>query len=58
MLDWQDDVLALPSVTGVKSAFVFGSGAKIAVQQVSGATLLTIPQSVRDPIDTIIVLEQ
>jgi alpha-L-fucosidase len=57
VLDWQDEVLALPSLPGVKSASVFGSGAKIAVRQVSGATLLTIPQPVRDPIDTIIVLE-
>lgn len=58
VLDWQDDVLALPAVTGIKSATVFGAGTKIGFQQVSGATLLTIPQSARDPIDTIIVLEQ
>ena len=58
VLDWQDEVLAVPSVTGVKSASVFGSGAKVAVQQVNGATLLTIPKSSRDPIDTIVVLEQ
>ena len=58
VLDWQDEVLALPAVEGVKSASVFGSGTKIALQQINGATLLTIPQSVRDPIDTIIVLEQ
>ena len=58
VLDWEDEVLALPSVTGVKSASVFGSGMKVPLQQVNGATLLTIPKSARDPIDTIIVLEQ
>ena len=58
VLDWQDEVLALPAVTGIKSATLFGAGTKIAFQQVNGATLVTIPQSVRDPIDTIIVLEQ
>jgi alpha-L-fucosidase len=57
VLDWQDDVLALPAVKGVKEASVFGSGVKVDVQQVDGATLLRIPQSARDPIDTIIVLE-
>jgi alpha-L-fucosidase len=58
VLDWQDDVLAIPQVANVKSAVILGSGAKVEVEQVKGATLIRVPQAQRDPIDTIIVLER
>jgi alpha-L-fucosidase len=57
VLDWQDEVLALPKMTDVKSAQVFGTGAKVGLKQVDGATLLHLPPE-RDEIDTIIVLER
>src|SRR5699024_5625966 len=57
VLDWQDDVLALPKMANIKSAQVFGAGTKVNVQQVDGATLLHLPAQ-RDSIDTIIVLER
>jgi alpha-L-fucosidase len=57
VLDWQDEVLALPAVDKVKSASLFSTGAKVDVKQVDGATLIRLPQQ-RDPIDTIVVLER
>jgi alpha-L-fucosidase len=57
VIDWQDEVLALPAVDKVKSASLFSTGAKVDVKQVEGATLIRLPQQ-RDPIDTIIVLER
>jgi alpha-L-fucosidase len=57
VLDWPDEVLALPKLDAVKSAYVHGTGAKAVVEQVAGATLLRLPAE-RDAIDTVIVLER
>ena len=58
VLDWPDEVLAIPAVSGDKSAKLYANGSPVAIQQVNGATLLTLPAAVRDPIDTIVVLER
>ncbi len=57
VLDWSDDLLAVPSLPKVKSASVLGTGARVDVKAVDGGTLLRLP-SQRDPIDTIVVLEK
>jgi alpha-L-fucosidase len=54
VLDWRDEVLALPKLAGVKSAAVLGGG-KVGFEQVAGGTLLRLPAE-RDPVDTVIVL--
>ena len=56
VLDWPDEVLALPRITGVRSAALFAGGKRVPVSAVPGATLLHLPQG-RDPVDTIVVLE-
>jgi alpha-L-fucosidase len=58
VLDWKDDYLALPDVPGVTEAHRFGSGAKLDLQKLKGGLLLHLPAEVRDPVDTIVVLEQ
>jgi alpha-L-fucosidase len=57
VLDWSDEVLALPPMKGMRSAKLMGAGTAVGLQQVEGATLLRIPPGSRDPIDTVIVLE-
>jgi alpha-L-fucosidase len=58
VLDWQDDYLALPGVPGVKEAHLFNTHAKVELKTLDGGLLLRIPKDARDPIDTIVVLEQ
>jgi alpha-L-fucosidase len=58
VLDWQDEVLAMPAVQGVKTASIMASGAAVDVKQVPGATLLRIPAAQRDPVDTVVVLSK
>lgn len=58
VLAWQDDYLALPRLQGVKEAYVFGTNAKLKLQSLEGGMLLQIPAEARDPVDTIVVLEQ
>ena len=55
VLDWTDDVLALPKLANVRSGVVLGSGKTVGIQQVEGGTLLRLPTG-RDPVDTVIVL--
>ncbi|MGI8745561.1 MAG: alpha-L-fucosidase [Bryobacteraceae bacterium] len=57
VLDWQDDLLALPKLPAVQSASVLASGLPVEVKQVEGGTTLRFPSADRDPIDTIIVLD-
>ncbi len=57
LLDWQDEVLALPKIDGIRSARLFPAGATVETQQVGGATLLRIPAAERDPVDTIVELD-
>jgi alpha-L-fucosidase len=56
VLDWPDEVLALPRIEGVRSAAMFTGGTPVSVKTVEGATLLHLPPG-RDPVDTIVVLE-
>jgi alpha-L-fucosidase len=58
VLDWQDDVLAMPPIPGVKTASLLASGASVDLKQADGATLLRIPAAQRDPIDTVVVLQR
>jgi alpha-L-fucosidase len=58
VLDWQDEVLAVPPLAGVRSARLLATGAPVGVETVRGATLLRIPASGRDPVDTVVVAER
>ena len=55
VLDWSDELLALPKLSNVRSASMLGSGQPVEVRQVDGGTLLRLPPG-RDPVDTVIVL--
>lgn len=55
VLDWSDELLALPKLANVRSATVLGSGQAVEVRQVDGGTLLRLPAG-RDAVDTVIVL--
>lgn len=55
ILDWSDEVLALPKLAHIRSAAMLGSGQSVEVKQVDGATLLKLPAG-RDAVDTVIVL--
>ena len=57
VLDWSDELLALPKLPKVKSASLLSSGGRVEISEMQGGTVLRLPESVRDPIDTIIVLE-
>ncbi len=56
VLDWQDDVLALPKLTGVRSASLLASGKPVEMKEIGGSTVLRFPGPERDPMDTVIVL--
>jgi alpha-L-fucosidase len=58
ILDWQDDILALPKLQRpVKKAALFAGGQTVKMQTVDGGTLLQLPGGWRDPVDAIVVLE-
>jgi alpha-L-fucosidase len=58
VLDWKDDYLALPELPGVSGAHLFGSNQKLDLHQAKGTLLLHLPEEIRDPVDTIVVLEK
>jgi alpha-L-fucosidase len=58
ILDWNDDYLALPELTGVTGAHLFGSNQKLELHAEKGMALLHLPAEIRDPVDTIVVLEK
>jgi alpha-L-fucosidase len=58
VLDWKDEYLALPDLPGIAGAHLFGSNAPLELKTLSGGLLLRLPKESRDPIDTIVVLEQ
>jgi alpha-L-fucosidase len=58
ILDWNDDYLALPELPGVTGAHLFGSNRKLELQPAKGTALLHLPPEIRDPVDTIVVLEK
>ena len=57
ILDWPDEYLALPDVPGIKTAHLFGSNTPVELKPLNGGLLLRLPKEGRDPIDTIVVLE-
>lgn len=58
LLDWPDDVIALPALPKAKSAHMLVGGAKVDVEQHGATTLLHLPSTARDPNDTVIAVEQ
>jgi alpha-L-fucosidase len=56
VLDWNDEVLALPKIPVIYKASLFANGTPVEFQQVNGATLLHLPSKSIDPIDTVVVL--
>jgi alpha-L-fucosidase len=58
VLDWKDEYLALPDLPGIAVAHLFGSNAPLELKTLTGGLLLRLPKESRDPIDTIVVLEQ
>ena len=56
ILDWNDEVLALPKIPVVYKASIFANGTPVEFQQINGATLLHLPAKSMDPIDTVVVL--
>ncbi|HLK69814.1 MAG TPA: alpha-L-fucosidase [Bryobacteraceae bacterium] len=58
VLDWQDELLALPRQSKApKTAALLGSGRPVKMQAVEDGLLLHLPKEDRDPIDTVVVLE-
>jgi alpha-L-fucosidase len=55
LLDWPDQLLALPKLANVTKANLLTNGNAVEVRQVADGTILRLPEG-RDPIDTIIVL--
>src|SRR5438270_6236502 len=56
VLDWQDDVLALPKMTGIRSAKLLASGKPVEVKDLAGSTILHFASPERDPMDTVVGL--
>jgi alpha-L-fucosidase len=58
VLDWPDEMLVIPRLPKpITRAALLTTGQAITTSDVDGGMLLKIPASVRDPIDTVIVLE-
>lgn len=57
VLDWPDELLAIPDIPNVKTAKAFPSGTPVTMRRTEGGLLLRLPASLRNPIDTIVVLE-
>jgi alpha-L-fucosidase len=57
VLDWPDELLAIPDIPNVKTAKAFPSGTPVTMRRAEGGLLLRLPASLRNPIDTIVVLE-
>jgi alpha-L-fucosidase len=58
VLDWNDKVLALPKLPEVRGATLLASGKPVELRSVPNATLIVFPSDVRDPIDTVVVLQK
>jgi alpha-L-fucosidase len=58
VLDWKDELLALPQLPAIRKATLLPSGKPVEIRPAAGGTLLRFPTAERDPVDTIIVLEQ
>ncbi len=55
VLDWNDELLALPKLANVRSGSVLANGKTVEVRQLDGGTVLRLPEG-REPVDTVIVL--
>ena len=55
VLDWPDEVLALPKLSNVRSASLLATGRPVAITQAPNATLLRLPSERNTP-DTVVVL--
>jgi alpha-L-fucosidase len=58
ILEWPDELLALPDVGAVRTAKLLNGGQTVAVNRMPGGVVLRLPVAARDPIDTIVVLEK
>jgi alpha-L-fucosidase len=58
VLDWQDELLALPKLAKpVRTAKLLVGGQPVGLREVDGGLLLKLPAAGRDPLDTVVVLE-
>ncbi len=58
ILDWQDPLLPLPKMPGIiRSAKFMRTGRKVDIIDTGQGLVLNIPEGVREPVDTIVVLE-
>jgi alpha-L-fucosidase len=58
ILDWNDEMLALPRLPKVKNAKMLVSGQKVELRNEPTGTILHFPTAYRDPNDTVIVLDK
>jgi alpha-L-fucosidase len=58
ILDWQQDLLALSKMPKVSRAKLLATGASVPVTHLKDGLVLHLPESGRDPADTVVVLEQ
>lgn len=58
VLDWNDELLALPRMAKVKNAKMLESGQKVELRNAEGGVMLRFPTAYRDPADTVIVMEK
>lgn len=56
VLDWEDNVLALPKLANAKSARLLMDGSPVKLDQLADSTLLHLPEGKRDPYDTVVAL--
>jgi alpha-L-fucosidase len=57
VLDWADELLALPDIGPVRNPTLLGGG-RVEMTAMPGGVVLRLPKSARDPVDTIVVLEK
>jgi alpha-L-fucosidase len=57
ILDWPDEILAMPVMFTPRSSTLLSNGAPVSVSVTDRATLVRLPPE-RDPIDTVVVLER
>jgi alpha-L-fucosidase len=58
VLDWSDELLALPDMPKARGAKLLSTGKAVELRNTPGGTLLRFPTPARDPVDTIIVMEK
>jgi alpha-L-fucosidase len=58
VLDWQDELLPLPSLSGGKNPRFLTTGKPVEVTPMGTNFILHLPEAARDSIDTIIVLDK